>query len=659
MAKARVIVSTDIGGSDPDDMQSMAHALLYADKVNYVGFISSPTGHGGRTGHLHTAIDAYEKDFAKLKTWSSGYQDPDYLHSIVTQGRIQPQPSQGFSSATEGSKSIIKAAKESSEPLYVLVWGAMTDVAQALHDDPSIKSNLRVISLGSWNTQQDPTARNYVYQNHKDLWWIESKSTQRGMYVDDSGAERNAWKMSDAKGHGALGDYFYEARPWGLKMGDTPSLLYLLDNADNNNPAASSWGGAYVKNGHGPNYWTDNPASSLKNGPYNGSETVQKYQAAIYADMAARFDHAKSAKSGSTAPVEAPQAGPVAPAGSGQGNGVTAVDDHKAISVNQVLYHNSKYLTLNDKGLDGGLKVSAVDAKSKAGASVSWSADGTMKYQPLANWQGTDSFDYTVVDRDGSSDRGTLFVKVGSGVTTSSVPATVAAPSAGAGEVTQVSAGSGQGNGVTAVDDYKAISVNQVLYHNSKYLTWNDKGLDGGLKVSAVDAKSKAGASVSWSADGTMKYQPLANWQGTDSFDYTVVDRDGSSDRGTLFVKVGSGVASSPTPATVPVSASPAGTGAGLPVKALDDHHDIKSGTKLYFDTRYLLMNDKAPDGGLHVTGVDLYTRAGGRVSVNSEGSGVYIPKAGFTGQDSFDYRIADVNGSTDTGTVFVDVLLH
>ena len=27
----RVIVTTDIGGSDPDDFQSMAHYLLYSD----------------------------------------------------------------------------------------------------------------------------------------------------------------------------------------------------------------------------------------------------------------------------------------------------------------------------------------------------------------------------------------------------------------------------------------------------------------------------------------------------------------------------------------------------------------------------------------------------------------------------------------------------
>ncbi|MBD3375545.1 DUF1593 domain-containing protein, partial [candidate division KSB1 bacterium] len=38
----RVLVSTDIGGSDPDDFQSMIHYLLYADLFDTEGLISSP-----------------------------------------------------------------------------------------------------------------------------------------------------------------------------------------------------------------------------------------------------------------------------------------------------------------------------------------------------------------------------------------------------------------------------------------------------------------------------------------------------------------------------------------------------------------------------------------------------------------------------------------
>jgi hypothetical protein len=539
MGKPRVLITTDIGGGDPDDMQSMAHALLYADKVNYVGFVSSPTGHAGRESNLHDAINAYAKDFARLKTWGD-YQDPNYLHSIATQGKITPQPSQGFSSPTEGSQAIIKAAKASSEPLYVLAWGAMTDIAQALHDDPSIKDTVRVISLGAWNTQQDPAARNYVYNNHKDLWWIESNTTQRGMYVDDYGAERNAWKMSDAQGHGALGDYFYNSRPWGLKMGDTPSLLYLLDSADNNNPGAASWGGAYVKNGHGANYWTDNPDPALKIWNYNGAETVQKYQSVIYADMALRFDHAKTAKAGV---ITAP--------------------------------------------------------------------------------------------------------------TTSEPAEVVVQPSTGT--------SSGTGNPVTATDDCYSIAVNETKYFNARYLTWNDKGADGGLKVTAVDSLTKAGVAINMASDGTIVYRAKAGWQGTDSFDYTLTDANGSTDRGTVFMKVGSGetttTTTSPTP--TPDAPAPAPTGgSGNPVVAGDDFHHIKVGGKNYFDAEYLVLNDKAPDGGLHVTGVDTVSRYGGKVTFNSDGGGVYTPKLGFTGRDSFNYMIADRDGSTDTGTIYVDVLL-
>ena len=67
----------------------------------------------------------------------------------------------------------------------------MTDVAQAVHDDPSIKSKIRVYSIGSWNTNQDRAARDYLFKDHADLWWIESDTTFRGMYV--GGVQNGEW----------------------------------------------------------------------------------------------------------------------------------------------------------------------------------------------------------------------------------------------------------------------------------------------------------------------------------------------------------------------------------------------------------------------------------------------------------------------------------
>src|SRR4051812_49718377 len=74
----RVIVCTDIGGTDPDDFQSMVHLLLYADVFDIEGLVSSPYG-PGRKQHILEVIDQYEKDFSNLKTWSPRYPTPDAL----------------------------------------------------------------------------------------------------------------------------------------------------------------------------------------------------------------------------------------------------------------------------------------------------------------------------------------------------------------------------------------------------------------------------------------------------------------------------------------------------------------------------------------------------------------------------------------------------
>ena len=41
--KPRVLVSTDIGGTDPDDNQSMIHLMMYSDLFDLEGLVSSPS----------------------------------------------------------------------------------------------------------------------------------------------------------------------------------------------------------------------------------------------------------------------------------------------------------------------------------------------------------------------------------------------------------------------------------------------------------------------------------------------------------------------------------------------------------------------------------------------------------------------------------------
>lgn len=289
--RPRVIVSTDIGGSDPDDFQSMVHLLVYADVLDLEGLISSPPGRG-RSEHIEECLTDYETDYPQLRRHSKSYPSPQALREITRQGATDAAPRAGWSEETAGSRWIIERARaDDPRPLWVLVWGSITDVAQAVHDAPEIKGRIRVYSIGSWNTQQDPAARDYLFREHPDLWWIECDTTFRGMYMGgtQSGKLGNkSFVETHVKGHGALGNLFF-AKKRDIKMGDTPSLQYLL-RGNPDDPTAQHWGGAFVKNDHGPNYWTDNPDKSLSEGNRAGAKTVNRWRAEYLQDWQTRMD---------------------------------------------------------------------------------------------------------------------------------------------------------------------------------------------------------------------------------------------------------------------------------------------------------------------------------------------------------------------------------
>ena len=94
----RVIVSTDIGGTDPDDFQSLVHLLLYADHLDIEGLVSSPYG-PGRKKHILQVIGLYERDYACLRTYSGQYPTPDALRAITKQGAIEGAGGEGFGGA--------------------------------------------------------------------------------------------------------------------------------------------------------------------------------------------------------------------------------------------------------------------------------------------------------------------------------------------------------------------------------------------------------------------------------------------------------------------------------------------------------------------------------------------------------------------------------
>lgn len=316
----RVFVSTDLGG-DPDDIQSLIHMLHYSDTLKIEGIIS--TAGPGSVPKVDLIRDwVIRTDLNHLReNGRTGLMSEKEVLGVLAQGAVDPQhPKDG--AATNGSRLLIERA-HADDPLgldrqlWVLVWGAMTDVAQALHDDPSIAGKIRIYSIGSSNTVSDPESRDYVFQGMNDiwkqLWWIENgilprfkTDTFRGYYQggDQSGEWGNKeFIKQNIRGHGTthsgkydqkLGDAFPTAEwPDGtLKEGDTPSFTYLLSpivggvgNVDA--PASESWGGRFRKPfpKQYPNYYCDLDAPAEE-----CQATISRWRQDFLGDWKLRWD---------------------------------------------------------------------------------------------------------------------------------------------------------------------------------------------------------------------------------------------------------------------------------------------------------------------------------------------------------------------------------
>lgn len=245
--RQRVLVSTDIGGTDPDDNQSMAHLLMYTDCFDLEGIVSSPSYGEGNKEEILRMIDLYEKDLPVLGRHIGGLMSPDSLRAITKQGRKGAAPYGGYTTPTEGSEWIVECARRQSDrPLWISVWGGLEDVAQALHDAPDIAGKIKVHWIGGPNKKWSTNSYAYIVENFPDLYMIEDNASYRGFIAEKKNPDRYNAGFYEAylAGAGNLGRDFiryYDGLP---KMGDTPSLLYVMDgNPDD--PTGESWGGSF------------------------------------------------------------------------------------------------------------------------------------------------------------------------------------------------------------------------------------------------------------------------------------------------------------------------------------------------------------------------------------------------------------------------------
>ena len=259
--KPRVLISTDIGGTDPDDNQSMVHLMMYSDLFQLEGLVSSPSFGNGSKEELLRMIDLYAEDYPELRKHNDQLMRPDDLRKLCKQGRRGLMSYKGYGEPSEGSEWIVRQARKvSCQPLWILVWGTLEDVAQALHDAPDIAAKIRVYWIGGPNKKWGANSYAYIARNFPHLWMIENNATYRGFITDNDKMEliEEYRGMADDANRYGTGYYDYAMKNRGVmgadfinyykgivKMGDTPSLLYMM-HGNPNDPQGESWGGSFA-----------------------------------------------------------------------------------------------------------------------------------------------------------------------------------------------------------------------------------------------------------------------------------------------------------------------------------------------------------------------------------------------------------------------------
>jgi hypothetical protein len=242
----------------------------------------------------------------------------------------------------------------------------------------------------------------------------------------------------------------------------------------------------------------------------------------------------------------------------------------------------------NDSDADGDtLSITSADATSTEGGIITNNNDGTFLYTPPTGFTGSDSFNYIMND--------------GQDTATASVSITVSV-----GNTAPI-----------ANNDTASISKNTSI--NIAVLD-NDSDADNDtLSIKSVDTHSAHNGTIVKNSDNTIRYTPALNFVGSDTFTYSIEDRQGETDT-----------------ASVTIIISP-------PI-------EMEQGSTGNID---VLANETNASVSLSQT----ESTQGGTLSVDASTNLIrYIPAVGFSGVDTFTYTVTDQNGNTRQGTISIVV---
>jgi hypothetical protein len=291
------------------------------------------------TQWMQELIDKYALVYPNLMKHAPGYPEPEKLKQMIKVGNIVFEGE--MEQDTEGSDHIRKILlDESTEPVYLQIWGGTNTVARALKsieeqykskpEWPGIKAKVSAKAILYAVLDQDASYKKYVAAHWPDVKVLYN-SAQFGNFAypwplvvpkELQPYLRGPWFKENIKfNHGPLLSSYYL---WGdgtrilndfdhthgdtatlkknnmtqydfISEGDSPAFFHLLDvGLDNlDHPHYGGWGGRMVQSTTNPNRWEDgdhvidfNPFTQKDDKAYPQTRWID----VIQNDFAARAD---------------------------------------------------------------------------------------------------------------------------------------------------------------------------------------------------------------------------------------------------------------------------------------------------------------------------------------------------------------------------------
>jgi hypothetical protein len=279
------------------------------------------------------------------------------------------------------------------------------------------------------------------------------------------------------------------------------------------------------------------------------------------------------------------------------GDGPLGIPDRYAVANDKVLSIAAPGFLANDIDLNGEALTAVSIADNVDHGTLAAFADGRFTYTPDAGYTGPDSFTYRM--RDASSNL--------------SEPVLVRIDVLPAGNRTPIG----------TPDVYSMLADTTLSVPASGFLV-NDIDLDGEA-ISAVSIQDNVDhGSLAAFADGSFIYTPDPGFAGVDSFTYRM--RDASSNF------------SDPVTVTIQIS-----EGNRVPI-GVADQYAVRFNTALTIAAPGFLANDVDLDGEA-LSAVSISDNVDhGTLAAFADGRFTYTPDAGYTGPDSFSYRMRDAS---------------